>query len=813
RAVSLALASAAISGAFAQAPAADDKDSPRAKDDAVRLGTITIVGQGDKLGAGQILKEDAVKGRSTVTKDATEKDRATGNSYQALALLPGINTFNHDATGLFGGGLNVRGFDVTQLGFTINGVPVNDSGSYSVFPQEYVDLENICTQQISQGNPDVESPHVGATGGSINIVSCDPTEMRRLRVAQTIGQLNLSRTFVRFDTGRFANNMMKTFISASHTQADKWKGEGGAKRDHFDAAFSLDLSPDNRILGSIMYNKAVNNNIQTFSKTQLDTLGYYADYWPTFTPGHLTPVGGTIQAETGPRSPQQFYKLALNPFENAIVSVSGSFRIAENTYLKLQPYMWYGYGTGGVQQRALAEKTDIARNIVGADRDLNGDGDLLDTVIVANSSVTKTNRPGITAEINHLWGNHQLKLGFWYERAQHKQTGPAVGVDANGNPVDQWLRDGRILRPDGSEFNSRNWNTTSPAYQAYFSDNFTFLNDRGLLTFGARALNITRKFTNFANQGGTSGNFIRTYSIEKSFNDLLPQLGARFNIDREQQVFANVGKNFRAPPNFAYAPTNGNVTITNGVAVLTGDVKAETSINTDIGYRYQGKALTFSATAFNVDFKDRQATAFDPNSLKSIYTNAGKARTRGIELEAGTVPVNGWSAYASLTLQKSKVLNDIRVGATPPQVLPSPLPPGTIVGSVLLPTTGKQFALTPQMLAGLSIQYSEGPFYVRAKAKKTGRQYSTLMNDEEVPSYMTAELDAGYKFGDFMFVKNSMVRLNVSNVGNTKYRNPSSGTVLNATAVSQPGGTLTAGSVFYYLGAPRFFSVTLSADF
>ena len=53
RAVTLALASAAMSTAFAQAtpaaPAAEDA-APRAKDDAVRLGTITVIGKGDKLG-------------------------------------------------------------------------------------------------------------------------------------------------------------------------------------------------------------------------------------------------------------------------------------------------------------------------------------------------------------------------------------------------------------------------------------------------------------------------------------------------------------------------------------------------------------------------------------------------------------------------------------------------------------------------------------------------------------------------------------------------------------------------------------------
>lgn len=793
RAVALTLASAAIGTAVAQATPEKD-DTPRAKEDTIRVGTITIVGQGDKLGAGQILKEDAVKGRSTVTKDASEKDRATGNTYQALSILPGINTYNHDATGLFGGGLTIRGFGADQIGFTINGVPVNDSGSYSVFPQEYSDMENSCMQSVAQGTPELESPHIGATGGSVSVSTCDPIDSRRLRVAQTIGQLNLSRTFVRFDTGRFANNMAKTFISYSHSQSDKWKGSGGAKRDHIDAAFALDISPNSKIVGVLNYNKAVNNNIQSFSLAQLDTLGYYADYSPTFTPGHLTPVKGTAQVETGPRSPQQFYKLALNPFENAVASISASFRLADNTYLKVQPYLWYGYGTGGVQQRALSETAflNTTTGRIGAGRDLNGDGDTLDTIIVANSSVTKTNRPGVTAELNHALGNHSIKVGVWYERAEHKQTGPAVGVDSDGNPVDQWLRDGRITRPDGSEYNSRNWLTVSPAWQVYASDSWSFMNDRGVLSFGLRAPEITRKFSNYANEGGSTANFNSNYSIQKKFHDVLPQIGARFNINREQQVFASVGKNFRAPPNFAFAPTNGNVTLTNGVAVLTGDIKAETSINTDVGYRLQNRAITLSATAFQVDFKDRQANAFDPISLKSIYTNAGKARTRGLELEAGTTPINGWSLYGSLTVQKSRVLNDIRTNAT-----------------TVLQTAGKQFSMTPRTMAGLALQYSNGPLYARLKAKHTSNQFATLMNDEAVPGYTTADLDAGYKFGDTAFMKSPMVRLNVSNIGNTKFRNPSSNTVLNAKAY----GNQAAGTVFYYLGAPRFMSVTLSADF
>lgn len=787
--VLLLAGTASVSAAFAQS----DADTPRPQDDGVRIGTIVITGQGDKLGAGQMLKEDATKARSTVTRAATEKDRATGNSYQALSLLPGVNTFNHDATGLFGGGISVRGFGADQLGVTINGVPVNDSGSYSVFPQEYSDQENLCIQTVAPGAPDVESPHIGSSGGSIGIISCDPEDKRRFRVSQTLGELNLSRTFVRADSGRFADGKAKVFASFSHTQADKWKGPGEAKRDHVDAAFSLDINPNARIVGSVLYNTAVNNNILSVSLAQLKANGYNFDYSATF-PGHATPVAGKANVDTAP-SPQ-FYKLSLNPFENAIASLSGSFRLSENTNLKVQPYFWYGYGTGGNQQRLQRENQflNAAGTALTAGVDLNGDGDTLDSVIVANSSVTRTHRPGVTAEITHMWGAHQLKLGLWYERAEHRQTGPMVAVDSAGNPADQWLRDGQILRPDGKPFQSRDWLTVSPAYQLYAADTFSFDGDKGVLTVGLRTPHITRKFTNASSEAG--GTSLSAYTFEKSYSTLLPQLGLRYNFGKEHQVFANIGKNFRAPPNFAFAPTNGNITVTGGVPSLTTPIEAETAIATDLGYRYQGKAFSASATVFNVDFTNRQSNAFDPNTLKNVYTNAGKSTKRGLEVEAGSSVFGGFSGYVSATLQEDKLKNDLQVA-----------------NKIVLPTNGKSYTLTPKHMLGASVQYAAGPLYVRLKAKYTGKQWATLMNDEEVPGYTLLDFDAGYKFADMGLLKNPLVRLNISNLDNAKYRNPSSSSVTNALAVATAGGTRAAQTVFYYLGAPRFASLTLSADF
>ena len=785
--ISAAVALVVAGPALAQTAAVNaDEGQPRAKDDNVRLGTITVIGEGGKLGAGQMLNEDSVKGRSTVTRSATEKNLATGNPFQALALLPSINTFSHDATGLYGGGLTVRGFSADQMGLTINGVPVNDSGNFAVFPQEYADLENVCTQSVSQGNPDVDSPHAGATGGNVSVVTCDPEDKQRFRVAQTLGGLRMSRTYARIDTGRFADNKLKVFASLSHTQADKWKGEGSARKDHFDTAFRWDLSEDNTILGSILYNRAFNNNFLAPNLAQINASGYNVDFSPTFTPGHL-PGGAGAQKETGP-SPA-YYKLSTNPFENAIASVSGSFKIANETFLKVQPYFWYGYGTGGNQQVALSETAflNTTTGKTGAGVDLNGDGDTADTVIVARGSVTRTQRPGVTAEVSTTLDNHQLRVGLWFERAEHRQTQPAVSVRADGEQVDAWYYNGQIQRPDGSTYEGRDWRTVSTAYQAYASDNISFMDDRGLLSVGVRAPTVKRDVTSYANEA-----FTTTYNIQKTYSDVLPQIGVRFKLDKEQQIFANIGKNFRAAPNFAFTGSNVRLNAAGQVELVT-EALPETSIMTDIGYRLQTRGFSFSATLFNADFKDRQSNAYDSVADKSTYTNAGNVKTRGLELEAGSAPfLGGFTAYASLTAQSSELQDNI-----------------TVAKGQSLPTAGKQFTLTPDRMIGTSVQYTSGGFYARLKLKYTGRQFATLLNDEEVPSYTTGDFDAGYNFGNLGWLSNVQMRLNVSNITDAQYRNPNSGSVVNAVQY----GATAPGTVSYYLGAPRFAAVSLSADF
>jgi iron complex outermembrane receptor protein len=116
--------------------------------------------------------------------------------------------------------------------------------------------------------------------------------------------------------------------------------------------------------------------------------------------------------------------------------------------------------------------------------------------------------------------------------------------------------------------------------------------------------------------------------------------------------------------------------------------------------------------------------------------------------------------------------------------------------------------LTPKHKIGLSAEYQDGAFWARLKAKTTSQQMATLVNDEVAPGYTTFGIDGGYTFANFGIIKRPKLTFNLSNITNKQYRNPSSNSVTNTSAY--PG--VSAGTLRYYLGAPRFASVTLSVD-
>ena len=761
---------------------------------ATDIGRINVEALPAGASTGLIIQEETPKARSSVNKAQLDSISPTSNPYQAIEMLPGVNTFSHDSTGMFGGGLRVRGFNSDEMGFTINGAPVNDSGNFAVYPMEYTDTDNLCEVFLTQGSTDTEAPHVGASGGNVGMVTCAPSNTFGFKVSQTLGQLNLTKTFVRMDTGKFANDMAKAYISYSKAKVDKFKGPGKADRDHIDVG--AEFRPSDRVFlaTSFLYNKAINNNIRTLTNAQIAASGKQLDFSAT-PPTHLTPGSGA-QVEVAPAN--GYYDYNVNPFKNYLWTAKAEYKLDKNTTLSAEPYYWWGFGTGGNQLSTLKEGTagSLVRNGV---RDINGDADKLDTVMIYSSSVTETDRPGITLKANTKLDNHNLLAGYWFERANHKQTGPGVRFNNAGVSADPWFENSAnfLLFEDGTPVNYRNQVTVSTGKSLFLQDSINLMDDALNVQLGLRNTSIERAFDNYANTGSGQG---ANYSVNKTYSALLPSVGVRYNLNAQSQVFVNVAANMKAPGNFSFQGLLKGGSYVNGV--LTGasqrdpSVDKETSTNLDLGYRFANDDWIFSGSVFYIDFQNRIARSYDPVLALSIDNNVGAVQTKGLELESGYKLNNSWSMYGSLSYTSTKMLDDLRVSAT-----------------ALEATSGKQLPDTPEWMSGLRLNYTSGTWYGNVDAKYTGASFSTLVNDESINARTIVNATVGYRFESAGFFKKPSIQFNVTNLFDADYVQINSGSGSNFTtrAVTNSIGAGTAPA--YYIGAPRFASFTFRSEF
>jgi len=477
--------------------------------------------------------------------------------------------------------------------------------------------------------------------------------------------------------------------------------------------------------------------------------------------------------------------------------------LTDRLRLEVQPYFWYGYGTGGVQQTTLNESRSGAQ-VHGGIADINGDGDTLDTVLVYRGSLTQTYRPGLNASLTYVIDNHKINGGIWYERARHRQTQPAVVVDNGGGIADIWLGGNLLNYADGSTYQGRNQNTVSTGQSVFVQDTIDLLNNKVQLTPAVSYRSLHRQFNNYANSassgsGASAGSGGVDYEVDKTYSKVLPSLAVSLQATDRVQVFGSVAKNFKAPGNFDYQTLAKGVTYANGVGTATGflpvTVKEETSVNVDLGTRYKGDMFRASATAFYNKFKDRIASSYDAIQAITHDFNVGDSTTKGLELEGGTVPWNGLSAYASLTYTKSTIDSNLAKSATPGDVYQ---------------TAGKQFPDTPKGMAALSVQWADGPYLLNVAGKYTSPRTLTLTNDVVIPGYTTFDLNAAWKLPNPTGngFKNPIIRLNVSNIFSKQYFIANAGSGSNvAFASGAPSGP------FYYAGAPRFASLTFQVDY
>jgi iron complex outermembrane recepter protein len=797
---------------------------------ATRIRSIGIMGD-----------QAAPKSRVSLTGEYLDKQVSGQSVFQSLNQIPGVNFTNSDPFGTSGGNLRIRGFDGSRVSVTFDGIPLNDSGNYALFTNQMPDSELIERVDVNLGTTDVDSPTASATGGTVAFRTRRPTEEFSGQAVLSGGENSYQRAFLSVDSGAFGPWGTKAFVAASYQNYDKFKGPGELEKKQFNAALRQDFENDNFITLAFHFNRNRNAQYRTTSALNYSRYGRDYEYLDTCTrdaptPGVADNDNFTPPSNTQPPAPAtlfaddplysgsctNYYGVRINPSDTGNIRMQSLWHLGDKLRLTFDPSWQYTLANGG-GSTALAEtpsSTSADIRVRGSSSapgvDLNGDGDLLDTVRFYTPNTTNTKRWGATTSlIFDINDDQRLRFAYTYDRARHRQTAQWGPMSETGVPEDVFAgRQGeRVYAADGDIIRGRDRFSIAELSQYALEYRGQFMEDKFSATFGVRAPFFTRELNQYCytpNGGnGSSGSigarggvqctsrspnatlangnvtfvtpmtgapveFIPPYSETVKFDDILPNAGLTFKPWESHMFYLSYAEGLSAPrTDNLYAVVRN----TDG-SISRPTPESETTKAYDLGWRLNSGSTMASVALYRIDYTNRIVSTFNIEKNYSEDRNVGDAKIQGVDAQIGH------RFGSSLTLTGSASFND-----------------SELLGSLDPNLDGKQLVETPEWTyaARMDIEVTDD-FHVGLQGKKVGDRFATDNNDEVAKAYTVVDLDLNYGF-DLAGFEDAEVQLNVTNLLDEEYfGNISSGT----------GGSSVG---FYSIGAPRTLVASVKLNF
>lgn len=747
RALSLAIL-LALSAAAAPAQATPDADTgadgdAEAADRAAarELGAISVIGEGETRQVQTLSYADL-------------KVLPAGTSpLKVLAKLPGVNFQSADPWGAYEWStrIGIRGFNQNQLGFTLDGIPLGDM-SYGNFNGLHVSRavisENLGRAELAQGSGSVGAASTNNLGGTIEFFSADPLPDAGGRTALTAGSDSARRVYGRLDTG--LRDGFAMYVSASWSDADKWKGFGPQEQTQFNGKFTWDIDAL-RLTGYVATSRRDETDYADLSLESAERLGYDWDNYARDWQRAIAAARG--QFSGGVTSLDDAYYIARGLRDDDLAYLSLDVPLGEAFSVAGTAYVHTNEGQGHWATPYAPSSPTLPISMRTTEYDIE--------------------RIGGIGRASLDLGIHRIEAGFWVETNTHglQRNFYSLSVD---NPPD----DGFFYRnPDVRVFRQR---FDVDTRQLYLTDRLTLADGDLLVDLGFKAIDVdveTRSIIGTRAQGEleTKDNFV-------------PQAGVRWKFAESTEVFASYAENLgalRAGVGGPFATSQA------AFDVFADTLEPESSRTVEAGLRTVQGGIEASATVYAATFDDRLlgiARCAGIVGCAGAFANVGEVDSRGAELAVLWRASETFDAYASLSWNDSEYASDYLDGTT------------------LVPADGKQVVDAPELLFAAEATWRFAGFDARLGAKFTDERYITYVNDSRVDGFWVVDGTLGYDFGEVGFARNLRAQLNVSNLLDEEYF----ATVgSNGFVTSDPDGlnyTLLA-------GAPRQWFLTLDGTF
>lgn len=629
---------------------------------------------------------------ATVTV-VTAKEIENKNAHrvdEALAGAPGVfirsvggeqpSNFSNQVTlrgipGYYRTGVLVDGISINNAfsgGVNMSALPIDDIKQIEVVPGPFSSLYggagmagvvNIITR-----SPEKREISIKGDAGSHNFRSVSAAYRNKLS-----DSLGVSIMYGHKQSDGYVNEYVtKTTATGSGTVVTGWqqtttstgtrtyivgdKGKESWKQDNFGAKFYLDLSPVSRLI--------VDSSYLTHNTKDGQGNNYLRD-------GAVPFVGGaaSINGERATINATDFLNTTNGEDMTRLAAIYESV-LAENFKLKTSlsfqnNQYWY---------------TSITTN------------------------ATNINGPGSLSDIPNKKYDGDAQIGFSITENQYL----VMGLSANKSTLEKKVYSLTSWRDTESTGSVGDWaDGNSQLLAAYIQDEVSI---SGNLTVygGARYDRWTTDGAIFIGGG------LNNYSSRTS-SAVSPKASAVYKFDQGTILKGAIGNAFRAP-NLSDMYSTFGTTI---ISWSNPDLNPEKVTTAEIGTEHEfGTGTLLRATCYRSDFSDLiYSTSTGANRYKF---NAGKAETRGIDLEARQ-KVAGLTAFVNATFVNTKITeNTVR------------------------PTSiGKQIPLQARKLANIGLEGNHGQWAGSIIGSYTGKIFSTDDNSDTI-SGVPGSYDANF---------------------------------------------------------------------
>ncbi|WP_431468851.1 TonB-dependent receptor [Sphingosinithalassobacter sp. LHW66-3] len=769
------------------------------------------------------------KAKVEIERELILRQRPGQTINDTINLVPGVNFQNNDPWGSQGGTFTIRGFDGGRVSQTIDGIPLNDSGGYALYTNQQQDPETLASVNVNLGSTDVDSPTASAVGGTVNIRTRVPGDELGAMVAATYGNIlaegsgdrPFNRIFGMIDTGDLTGMGTKAFFSASYAHAESaFNNYGVTEKQQYNGRIYQELGANGDYISVAgHYNENRNNFFgSNFRLSGFPTEGEGRFYDINY-PCQIDAPQAGVRDQTNTCGTE--FDRRYNPSNTGNIRGSSRFTIMDGLILTVEPSFQYVKANGGgVTTAREGTYTVGGQSLLGYignqyyfGRDLNGDGDVLDTcttascsssssnpqrfngVLLTNPSQTQTRRYGVIAGLSYeLNADNRIRVIYTFDRAKHRQTGQLGFVARNGEPFDVFPVNDPVLDANGEAVQKRNRLSYATLHQVAADYRGNFFDDALTVRLGLRAPFFSRDLTNYCFTTSSEGfvdcvssgseaayaaanpNYAPPQSRYFEYDKLLPNVGFTYNFTPAASVFGSYSQGLGVP---GTDQLYDSFYFPDGTADARPD--PETTDNFDLGVRYQTGLVQAQLVGWFTRFDNRISTTYDPVLDQTFTSNLGPVEKYGVDANIAFRPVPSLLLYVFGSYLHSEIKEDVPTD-----------------GGVL-ETAGKFESDTPEYSFGGRVQGTFGDLDIGAQVKHTGPRWVNDINTVQIDGYTLVDLDVRYSLAS-AGLEQTYLQLNVNNLFDELY-------------IGSINSDLTQTNPFVNIGSPRSISASLIVGF